>query len=581
MAEVLRYPFALHGYDKGTPFLYSKDSLSSLKSKVVVSDGGSLIASRTKKMPSLRVNGLEMPIPKGWLEIPRVKCVIRGKESSVQSNTVCVEFDSSCGVENAPAHNEKEGSPENLLPLRSSVYKELHVRAGDANLSGSKVYYLDERNEDVLSKRILKLCRLNKVRSALALYKSMIFTSIKPNSHACNSLLSCILRNGGLDDALEVFESLKEGKMTTAHTYSLILKAVAEDRGSDAALELFEEIRKYDCASNGFDIIVYNTMISAFGKLNNWVHAEKFWRILQNKGIIGTTVTYSVLICLFVRCGKNELAVDAYREMVQNGLTSGVDVMQAMIGACMKEGIFDMAFSIFQSMLNSGLKPNAKTCNAVINLLGKAGKPKLAFKVYDLMKSLGHVPDSYTWNSLLGALNHANRHADALQCFERIRKQQPDILNFHIYNTIMISCQRLGLWEKSVELLWAMEASGDSVSTSSYNLVIGACEVGRMPKVALRVYKHMVDQNCSPDLFTLLSLMKSCIWGSLWDEVEKILNCSAPNGFLYNAAIQGMCLKGRIDLARKVYIKMHQNGLKADGKTRALLLQNLPKDLKR
>ncbi|VFQ80831.1 unnamed protein product [Cuscuta campestris] len=409
----------------------------------------------------------------------------------------------------------------------------------------------------------------------------MMFTGLKPSLHACNSLLSCILRNGMLDDALEVFEFLKEGKMTTPHTYSLILKAVAEDRGSDAALKMFEELCKNDCASNTFDVIVYNTMISAFGKLNNWAQAEKFWRILQNKSLIGTTVTYSILICLFVRCGKYELALNAYSEMVQNGLTPGDDVLQAMIGACMKEGDFDMAFSVFQSMLNGGLKPNAKSCNAVINSLGKAGKPKLAFKVFGLMKSLGHVPDAYTWNSLLCALNQACHHRDALQCFEKIRKQQPHILNFQMYNTIMISCQRLGLWEKAVQLLWEMEASGGSVSTSSYNLVIGACEAARKPKVALQVYNHMVHQKCSPDLFTMLSVMRSCIWGSLWNEVDKILNSAAPNGSLYNAAIQGMCLAGRIDLATKVYTKMHHSGLKANCKTRALMLQNLPKDLRR
>lgn len=53
---------------------------------------------------------------------------------------------------------------------------------------------------------------------------------------------------------------------------------------------------------------------------------------------------------------------------------------------------------------------------------------------------------------------------------------------------------------------------------------------------------------------------------------------SEPNGSLYNAAIQGMCLTSNRDLARKLYIKMHELGLKPDGKTRALMLQHLPKD---
>lgn len=47
---------------------------------------------------------------------------------------------------------------------------------------------------------------------------------------------------------------------------------------------------------------------------------------------------------------------------------------------------------------------------------------------------------------------------------------------------------------------------------------------------------------------------------------------------LYNAAIQGMCLRGKIESAKKLYMRMRKSGLKPDGKTRALMLQNLQKD---
>lgn len=42
---------------------------------------------------------------------------------------------------------------------------------------------------------------------------------------------------------------------------------------------------------------------------------------------------------------------------------------------------------------------------------------------------------------------------------------------------------------------------------------------------------------------------------------------------LYNAAIHGMCLRGRIDSAKRIYMKMRDTGLVPDGKTRALMLQ--------
>ncbi|XP_044468382.1 pentatricopeptide repeat-containing protein At3g29290 isoform X3 [Mangifera indica] len=439
-----------------------------------------------------------------------------------------------------------------------------------------RVYMLEERNEEVLSRRVLMLSRSNKVRSALELFESMKLADLRPSVHACNSLLSCLLRNELLDNALRVFEFMRINEITTGHSYSLILKAIANARGSDFAVNMFIEFGGYTREMKVFDVIVYNTMISICGRVNNWIETEKLWISMRENDLIGTQVTYSLLVCIFVRCGQNDLALDAYNEMILHRFTPGDDVMQAVIGSCAKEGKWDLALNHFQDMLNSGLQPNLITCNALIISLAKAGKVKLAFKVHGMMKLLGHSPDVYTWKALLSALYKANQHADVLQLFESVKREQSCELNEHLYNTALMSCQKLGLWEKALQLLWQMEASGDSVSTSSYNLVIGACESARKPKVALQVYKHMIHQKCTPDTFTYLSLIRSCIWGSLWTEVEQILDVN-PDVSIYNAAIQGMCLRRKFDSAKKMYERMCKSGLKPDGKTRALMLQNLGK----
>lgn len=391
-------------------------------------------------------------------------------------------------------------------------------------LNANTIHFLEETDEEMLSKRILALSRTNKVRSALELLTSMELSGLCPNLHACNSLLSCLLRNGLLDDGLRVFEFMKTKKVTTGHTYSLILKAVADTQGCDTALQMFSKMEKECEVKNSFDAVVYNTMISVCGRVNNWLETLKLWRSMKENQHTETRVTYCLLVSIFVRCGRNELALDAYGEMVQSKFEPGNDTMQAIIGACAKEEKWYFALSVFQSMLKRGLKPNAIACNALINSLGKAGEVKLAFRVYDIMKSLGHLPDAYTWNALLGALYRANQHNDALQLFENIQQEHDSQLNLHLYKDALMSCSKLGLWERALQLLWQMEANGILVSTASYNLVISACETGRKPDVAIQVYEHMVHQKCIPDTFTLLSLVRVCIWGSLWDEVEEILH---------------------------------------------------------
>lgn len=396
-----------------------------------------------------------------------------------------------------------------------------------AVLNVDRVSFLEEVDEETLSKRILVLSRTNKFQSALELFTSMELSGLVPSLHACNSLLSCLLRNGFLDNGLRVFEFMKRKKLTTGHSYSLILKAVSDAHGCDSAIEMFREMEGESGVRDGFDTIVYNTMISVCGKVNNWRETERLWRDIKENGHTGTRVTYCLLVSIFVRCGEHELALDAYNEMIENKFEPGIDTMQAMVGACSKEGNWDLALNIFQNMLDSGLKPNAIAFNALINSLGKAAEVELAFRVYNIMKSMGHSPDPYTWKALLNALYRANRHDDAIKLFESIKRSQRSQLNSHLYNMALMSCSKLGLWDKSLQLLWQLEASELSVSTASYNLVISACEMARKPEVALQVYEHMVHQKCTPDTFTHLSLIRSCVWGSFWEEVEEILNVSS------------------------------------------------------
>ncbi|KAM7516727.1 hypothetical protein LguiA_006310 [Lonicera macranthoides] len=516
---------------------------------------------------------------------PRVDMFVRYASVDGEIGSVCDEntlqqdkedLDGSLLEKNLPPWGRLAAEQSSDFQIVSATQPSI-VSKGRVTASETALHLLEERDEAILSKRILVLSRSNKLVSAMQLYRSMEFSGLQPNLHACNSILSCLLRNKMLDEALRIFEAMKAHEMTTGHTYSLILKAIADAQGCDAALAMFQELVGESDLKKDFDVVVYNTMISVCGKMNNWVHTERIWRILRDNGHIGTLVTYRLLVCIFVRCNQNELALDAYHEMVQNGLTPTDDAMRAIIGACGKEGKWDMAMTVFENMLDSGSKPNVIACNALINSLGKAGKVKRAFKVYDLMKSLGHTPDAYTWNALLGALYRANQHEDAIDLFDSIQKEHVSVLNLHLYNTVLMSCQRLGFWHRALQLLWQMEASGMAVSAASYNLVIGACEVARRPEVALQVYEHMVHQKQTPDTFTLLSLIRVFIWGSLWDEVEEILTRAKPDGSLYNAAIQGMCLRRKIDKANKLYTKMQTEGLKPDGKTRAMVLQNLTK----
>ncbi|KAG5093006.1 hypothetical protein JHK82_051784 [Glycine max] len=439
------------------------------------------------------------------------------------------------------------------------------------------VLFLEELDENVLSNRILVLSRTNKIRSAMEYFRSMELSGLSPNIHACNSLISSLLRNGWFDNCIKVFNFTRAKGITTGHTYSLILMAHAKAHGCDSALGLFRELESECDVEKDFDAIVYNTMISICRDVDNWSEIERLWRSMKANGCAGTHVTYHLLINSFVRFDQSDLALYAYREMVQNGYEPDNNTLNVIISVCAKEGKWDAALSVFNKMLKVELKPNLVACNALINSLGRAGELKQVFQVYNTMKSLDLKPDAYTFNALLSSLNKADRHHKALELFEMIERDQTSQFNVHLYNTVLMSCSKLRLWDRAIEILWQMEASGLSDLTMSYNLVIRTCELARKPTIALQVYKHMVHQKCSPDIFTYLSVIRCCVRGDLWEELEEILNQTMPNATLYNAAVQGLCLRKNGDMANKIYTKMLESGFQPDVKTQVLMLRMIRK----
>ncbi|KAJ3673913.1 hypothetical protein LUZ60_005905 [Juncus effusus] len=436
---------------------------------------------------------------------------------------------------------------------------------------------MEERDEKTLSKRLVTLSRSNKTRSAYELFLSMDASNLKPDSHACNSLLSSLLRNGLLPDALKVFDKMIHSEMATAHSYTLVLKALARIEGCNKALALFHKLEGVNNSTREFDIMVFNTMLSICARVKNWVESEKLWRKLSKSSLKGTLLTYDLLISTFVQCGCAELAFEAYHELVRIRLVPNENILKAIIATSTLEGNWELSLSLLNKMITSNIKPSLITFNSVINCLGKSGHAELAFRVYKILQLNNLQPDIYTINALLSALYRSNRYSKAIKLFQGVKKQGKIKLNLHVYNVVLMIFRKLGFWDRALQLLWEMERTGMEMHTESYNHVIYACEIACEPSVALRVYQHMVQRGCKTDNFTYLPLIRCCISGSFWTDLDEILKGIALDMSLYNTIVHELCSQDKIELARKIHVKMLKIGFKPDEKTKALILKHFRK----
>jgi pentatricopeptide repeat protein len=149
-----------------------------------------------------------------------------------------------------------------------------------------------------------------------------------------------------------------------------------------------------------------------------------------------------------VQSDQVELALEAYHDMINNGWKPNEDVLKGLTCVCAKGGQWVLALDFFQKMVDLGTKPNKITYNTLINSLGKAQEVDLAFKTYEHMQAVGHRADAYTIRALLNCLKRTDQFTRSISLFESLKASRNFEMDTEIYNMALVSCQRLGLWEK-------------------------------------------------------------------------------------------------------------------------------------
>ena len=81
--------------------------------------------------------------------------------------------------------------------------------------------------------------------------------------------------------------------------------------------------------------------------MNNVYEAERVWRVMITDGLIGTEVTYSLLVSIFVRCGRSELALDAYDEMIHKNISPRGMHDESSVRFCVCGKILMLMFVLF------------------------------------------------------------------------------------------------------------------------------------------------------------------------------------------------------------------------------------------
>ncbi|XP_034702451.1 pentatricopeptide repeat-containing protein At1g10910, chloroplastic isoform X1 [Vitis riparia] len=311
---------------------------------------------------------------------------------------------------------------------------------------------------------------LNPIK-ALEIYNSIQDESVRNNVSVCNSVLSCLIRNGKFENSLKLFHQMKQdGLRPDAVTYSTLLAGCMKVKhGYSKALELVQEMER---SRLPMDSVIYGTLLAVCASNNRCKEAENYFNQMKDEGHLPNVFHYS-----------------------------------SLLNAYSADGDYKKADMLVQDMKSAGLVPNKVILTTLLKVYVRGGLFEKSRELLAELEDLGYAEDEMPYCLLMDGLAKSRRILEAKSIFEEMKKKQVKS-DGYCYSIMISAFCRGGLLKEAKQLARDFEATYDKYDLVMLNTMLCAyCRAGEMESV-MQMMRKMDELAISPDWNTFHILIK-------------------------------------------------------------------------
>ncbi|KAE8697167.1 Pentatricopeptide repeat-containing protein [Hibiscus syriacus] len=193
--------------------------------------------------------------------------------------------------------------------------------------------------------------------------------------------------------------AINEGYGNTVYAFSALISAFGRSGYCDEAIKVFDSMKNYGLKPN---LVTYNAVIDACAKGGvDFKRVMELFDEMLRSGVQPDRITFNSLLAVCSRGGLWEAARNLFCEMVNRGIDRDIFTYNTLLDAVCKGGQMDLAFEIMAEMPAKNILPNVVTYSTVVDGYAKAGRLDEALNLFDEMKFLGIGLDRVSYNTLL------------------------------------------------------------------------------------------------------------------------------------------------------------------------------------
>ncbi|OIT34216.1 PREDICTED: putative pentatricopeptide repeat-containing protein At5g08310, mitochondrial [Nicotiana attenuata] len=395
------------------------------------------------------------------------------------------------------------------------------------------------------------------------------------DKYALTPTLRCYCNAGMFENALVVFNEMREKGLVDAHVLSILLVSFSKWGKVDKAFELVERIEDLNISLNEKTCFV---LIHGFVREGRTDKALQLLDKMRKMGFVLDISVYGVLIEELSRNSETEKAMQLYEEMNDSGVRPDIKILTELISCVRDER--DMIQIVEERYESLDLKDRISLYNAVLKGLINNGSTDKAHHLLCASSGLESggdfnkdnpffmkelvCPDTISFEIVIDGLCRADRLEMALSLFrdmDHIGCKRSVLL----YNNLIDYLSRSGRLDECYELLNEMKQSVFQPTHYTYNSIFGClCRQGD-DAGALAMVREMRVHGHQPWIkyYTLL-MQKLCKDGQAV-KASNFLADMVQEGFLpdvvgYSAVIDGLIKIKQLDKALYLFREISARG---------------------
>ncbi|KDP31926.1 hypothetical protein JCGZ_12387 [Jatropha curcas] len=378
---------------------------------------------------------------------------------------------------------------------------------------------------------------------ALAVFKHMVLSGLKPNLSTLASVIPICTRLGCLDIG-RCFHgfAIKSGYLVNDFLVPALISMYASDVHLSAAKTLFDLLQEKDVA-------VWNSMIAAYMQKQLPFEAFNIFQEMHYAGVQSDSVTFVSIIssCEFV--GSISFGESFHACVIKHGSENHISVLAALVSMYAKLGDISKAEFLFERMPNR----NLLSWNVMVSGYVHNGLWDASLAAFCEMQLCGFIPDVVSITSVLSACSklEAILLGKSAHAFSIRMGINSSLIVSNALLTFYSDCNDLA---SSFNLFFKMD-NRDSVS---WNTLISRCVHSVEVDKAVELLHLLQKEGLALDLVTLISILPMYRDSENLGQGMTLHGYAIKNGFssdisLANALITMYCKCGDLDTGRLLF----------------------------